>query len=403
MNEPHDPLDQKWMKGFPPPQDRIIRYADGSYYAWPQLRWSFNHIEELVPTRTVWRGAGACHALAVNSQSFADLSIETHDGERLSWQQMLERTCTDGLIVLHRDRIIYEDYFGACDPHTPHIIQSCNKSFVGTVAECLIEEGRLDPEALVPAIVEELAESAWADATVRQVMDMLISMSFKEDYLDPGSEIWRFLRATGISPPKQGEKVESVADVLPRIRKDSTHGAAFAYREPNIFVLGWIVRRVGGENLGTQVSRRIWQHIGAEHDAYYMLDSSGAETTCGVTLRDFARFGAMICNGGRVNEAQVIPEPVIASIMAGGDPALFARAGLKTLSGWSYRSQWWIRHFDDRVCPVARGAHGQLLYIDPANELVIARFGSARQPPSSLLDGVLWPTVDAITERLCGA
>lgn len=73
---------------------------------------------------------------------------------------------------------------------------------------------------------------------------------------------------------------------------------------------------------------------------------------------------------------------------------------LRDAAGWSYRSQWWYRHIDERVCPVARGAHGQVLYVDPANDLVIARFGSSPQAPSALLDHILIPTIDAITSEI---
>ena len=54
----------------------------------------------------------------------------------------------------------------------------------------------------------------------------------------------------------------------------------------------------------------------------------------------------------------------------------------------------------DRNCAVARGAHGQVLYVDPANELVIGRFGSAPKAPSTLLDDIFLPMLDVITDRL---
>ena len=233
---------------------------------------------------------------------------------------------------------------------------------------------------------------------------MLISMDFFEDYLDPTSEIWRFHRATGMSPPQSNENTdeayEVVADVLPRIKKNKDHGDTFAYREPNIFVLGWVVRRAGGQDIATQLSERIWQHIGAEHDGYYMIDGSGAESSSGFTLRDFARFGELVRVGGRINDKQLIPTAVIDKVFQGGNPEHFAKAGMETLPGWSYKSQWWMRHVDGRVCAVARGAHGQVLYIDPENDLVVARTGSSPKAPSTQIDDVFLPTLDEITRRV---
>ena len=153
------------------------------------------------------------------------------------------------------------------------------------------------------------------------------------------------------------------------------------------------------------MSEKIWQHIGAERDGYYMLDDAGSETTCSTTLRDLVRFGELMRLQGKVGDKQLLPQRAIDSIFAGGDLTKFARGQpsnpkVPTLKNWSYRSQWWVRHLQDRICPVARGAHGQVLYIDPANELVIARFGSNKQSQSSALDHIMRPINDLITERV---
>lgn len=390
-----------WMRGFPPAKDQIVRFNDGSYYSWPQMRWSFSNIQQLVPTKSFWRGADAAAKLKLGATlDFTNTIVSSSTGKDYAWEDALSSTCTDGIAVLHAGELVYEQYFGACTANKPHILQSANKSFVGTIAECLVHDGKLDEQALVGDLIPELAQSAWQDATVRQVMDMQINMAFHEDYADPKSEIWKFLKAMGMAPSRPGDARESIDDVLPRIKSGGLHGGTFAYREPNIFVLGWLVRRAGGADLATQVSERIWQQLGAEHDGYYMIDDAGSETTCCTTLRDFLRFGELMRLNGVRDGKQVVPKSVVDSIFAGGDQEVFARAEMPNLEGWSYRSQWWVRHIDHRICPVARGAHGQMLYIDVANDLVIARFGSNKEAPSAVLDHIMWPMVDLITERV---
>lgn len=394
-----DPVGREWMAGFPPTADKIVRFTDGTYYSWPQMRWSFSHMEQLVPTKTVWRGASASREIPRAPQRFDHLDIKLADRTSLSWADMLSTTHTDSFAVMHQGKLVYEEYFGESGPHIRHALMSCNKSMVGIIAECLIHQGVLDDGALVPTIVPELADTAWGDATVRQVLDMVIAMHFYENYLDPDSDVWKFMQSTGMTP-EASDSPATIADYLPTVKKEGTHGEAFAYREPNIFVLGWIVRRVAGQDLTSLASELVWQHIGAEHDWLYMVDASGAETTAMATLRDFIRFGELIGNRGRLDDIQVLPPEAIDSIVAGGDQDVFARAGFETLPDWSYRSQWWIRHIDGRTCPSARGAHGQLLYIDPTNDLVIVRFGSSPDAPSSLLDHIFWPTIDAICLEL---
>ena len=53
-----DPDAMGWMVGSPPPPDKQIRFSDGSWLRFPQMRWAFSHIRQLVPTSVVRRGEG---------------------------------------------------------------------------------------------------------------------------------------------------------------------------------------------------------------------------------------------------------------------------------------------------------------------------------------------------------
>ena len=390
--------DAKFMQGFPPPRNMRVRFADGSFLRWPQLRWSLSHMEQLVPTRPVWRGPGAAGPLPLEDAGLARLELSLAGGSRASLSRVLQRCCTDGFGVLHRGELVCEIYDARGAPHRRHLVQSCAKSFAGLMAEMLIAEGCLDDDLPVTDILPELGESAWARATLRHVLDMQVAMDFAEDYTDPHAQIWDYLRAAGMVPTPPGAALEGVADYLPRIAPAGPHGQIFAYREPNINVLTWLLMRRTGEHLNKLFSRLIWQHIGAEHDAYYMVDPNGFCTSAGCTLRDFLRFGEALRTGlgGRIG-----PD-VQGTVFAGGDRDSFAAAGLPTMPGWSYRSMFWVRHVAGRACPVARGAYGQLLYIDPENDLVIARLASARQPAGYFHDDLILPLIDQITAHLAG-
>src|SRR5512140_69152 len=156
-----DPVRLGWMQGAPPPADKLIRYADLSFFRFPQTRWSFAHMQQFVPTANVWRGEGKVAALPRAANY------------------------TDAIVVLHRGRIVYERYVGVMTPHTQHIAMSVTKSFVGTLGEMLIAEGKLDAGARVSRYVPELEGSAFADATVRQVLDMTTGLAYSENYADP--------------------------------------------------------------------------------------------------------------------------------------------------------------------------------------------------------------------------
>ncbi len=180
-----DPVANSVMQGFPPPADKTVRFNDGSSGKFPGTRWAFSHIRELGPTANVWRGEGPVAQLPRAERDLDKIPVTTLDGKQITFGDMPALTYADGLLVLHKGKIIYEKYFGAGDAYRPHIAFSVTKSFVGTLAATLAAQGKLDPEALVVKYVPELKDSAYGDATVRQVMDMTIGVKYSENYTDP--------------------------------------------------------------------------------------------------------------------------------------------------------------------------------------------------------------------------
>ena len=139
-----------WPRPRPPPAaDKQITFDNPVGGVYPRTRWSYSHIRETVPTANVWRGNQAPSKLPVALRNLDNLSFQSLQGETLSFDQMLERTYTDGILVLHKGQIVYERYFGALTPERPHIGMSLTKSFVGTLAATLAHEGVIDPNALV--------------------------------------------------------------------------------------------------------------------------------------------------------------------------------------------------------------------------------------------------------------
>ena len=54
-----DPREMGWMKGAPPPPDKLITQPDSNYFSFPKLRWSVCHLREFLPTEEISRGLGA--------------------------------------------------------------------------------------------------------------------------------------------------------------------------------------------------------------------------------------------------------------------------------------------------------------------------------------------------------
>jgi hypothetical protein len=403
-----DPVRMGWMVGSPPPPDKLIRFADNSFTRFPRTRWSYSNMRQLLPTRVVARADCPVRALPrdergdLDGVSFAPLG----GGNSLTWAESLLENYTDGILILHRGRIVYERYFGVFGAHTPHIAYSVTKSFVATMAATLVHEGTLDEQAMVSQYLPELASGGYADATVRQLLDMTTGLRYDEDYTVQSSSVWQFGRAGGFRPRPAGyQGPESLYEFIATIAKETAHGERFAYKTVNTDTLAWVMSRVTGRSTSDLMRERLWSKLGVEEDGYFTIDQTGVEFAGGgfnLTLRDMARFGEMMRLGGRFNDQQIVPAAVVDDIRRGGNRAHFALAGYALLPGWSYRNMWWVSH-NEHGAFTARGIHGQAIYIDPAAEMVIARFASHPLAANVNLDPMSLPVYHAIAKHLMRA
>lgn len=400
-----DPVTLGWMRGAPPPADKLVRHADMTHMAFPRTRWAFAHQRQLMPTTRVWRGAAGPGTLPQALRQDLDAVRFTPMGasQAMTWSESLQANFTDAIVVLHQGRVVYERYFGVMAPHAVHIAMSVTKSYTGTLAAMLVHEGALDELAPVTRYVPELAHSAFAHATVRQVMDMVTNLRYSEDYTDPNADIQHFIRAIGLLPRAADYSGPvTTCQFLQTVAAAGPHGQAFTYKTVNTDVLGWMLRRVTGQSLGELLSERIWQKIGAQEDASLIVDSEGTEFAGGglsATVRDMARFGETMRLGGHFNGQQIVPTAVVEDIQRGADPTHFVSAGFHTLPGASYRSMWWVTHNADGAY-MARGVHGQGIYINPKAEVVIARFASHPMAGNVHLDPTTLPAYQSLCDHL---
>jgi CubicO group peptidase (beta-lactamase class C family) len=400
-----DPVKMGWMVGAPPPPDKLILFSDATMHRFPQTRWSFANFRRFMPSSNIWRGEGGAAPLPraeredIDAVTFQPLGRTT----TMTWADSLQANYTDAIVVLHKGSIVYERYFGVMNPHATHIAMSVTKSFFGTLGAMLVAEGKLDDKALVSTYIPELKDTAYGDATVRQVMDMTIGVKYSENYADPKAEIWDHVRAGGVLPRPPGYAgPTSFYGFLKTLKKEGEHGQAFAYKTVNSDVLGWLVRRVSGQSVGDLLSERIWQKLGMEQDAYMLIDSEGTEFAGGglnLTVRDMARFGEMMRLGGNYNGQQIVPKAVVDDIRKGGKTSDFEKAGYATLPGWSYRDMWWVSN-NEHGAFMARGIHGQSIYIDPKAEMVIARFASHPLAANGNNDPTTLPAFHALGRHL---
>ena len=394
------------MEGFPPAADKLVMQPDSNFFSFPKLRWTVCHFRELLPTEQVSRGIGApvpleydLDEMAIDALTFRPMGSQ----EAMTWEESLAANYTDGMLIIHNGRIVYERYFGCLDEKGKHGAMSMTKSMTGLLAEILVAEGSLDDTQLVTSVVPELADSAFGDATIRQVMDMTTGLAYSEDYSDPKADIWVYSRAASPLPkPADYSGPDGYVEYLQTVKPEGNHGEAFHYKTINTDALGWIISRVSGREFTELLSDRIWTQIGAEQDAYVTVDGKGTPFAGGgmsAGLRDLGRIGLLMLNEGEINGRRLFPSGVVSGIRKGGDKEAFDKAGYKTLKGGSYRGMWWLFH-NHHDAFAARGVHGQTIYVDPTADMVLVRLASFPTAKNAAIDPTSLPAYQAVAEYL---
>jgi CubicO group peptidase (beta-lactamase class C family) len=365
------------MQGFPPPPDK--RPSLDNWDLPPFNRWSFQHVRELLPTAPVRRGAQV-RGLPRAEQSLDELTVAGLDGVPTPLAALLRQTYTDGFLVLHRGRVVYERFFNDMSEGSLHLSQSVGKSFVSTLVGQLWGQGLLDLERPVQHYIPELARSGYRDALLWQVLDMRSGVKFnEEDYADTDAEIGKLDRSSGWKPLR-AEDPASVLDLVLELKRERPHGGPFVYRSIETEVLGWLVARVAGERLVDFMGRELWAPMGAAHDADFTVDRAGTPLASGglnAALSDYARFGQLFLEEGAAEGRQVVPAAWVAQCGRGDTAAFAANYGARFVDcpNAAYSRQWWALA-PDRRRQVGLGIFGQMLWIDPVDQLVVAKLST---------------------------
>jgi hypothetical protein len=231
------------MEGVPPPSERLITQPDSDYFSFPKLRWSVCHLREFLPTEEISRGLGAPVPLdylapaefaderqAIDALTFTPMNSD----EEMTWEESLYANYTDGMLIVHQGRVVYERYFGCLDEDGKHAAMSMTKSVTGLLAEIMVAEGTLDDTALVRDIIPEIGDSAFATASVREVMDMTTGVRYSEDYSDPNADIWLYSAAASPLPkPEDYAGPDGYWEYLQQVRPEGHHGDQFHYKTIN--------------------------------------------------------------------------------------------------------------------------------------------------------------------------
>ena len=295
------------------------------------------------------------------------------EGEKLSLQEGIAHFHTDGLLILHDGKVLFEQYWNGNTKDSKHISFSVAKSYLSALVGIAFDENLINSmDDTVEKYLPEFKGTGYEGVTIKNLLQMSSGIAFNEDYADPNSDINKFGRATA-----KGMSFKEFAMGLKNGREQGTYNH---YVSLDSQVLALIVEAVTNMPLRDYLYKKIWSKIGTESDAYYITDNSGADMALGglnATLRDYAKFGYLYLNNGSWMGEQIVPRQWVIDSHTPDAPHLMPDAGEKDLSSneWGYGYQWWVPG-NPITDYTAHGIFNQFIYVDPESNVVIAKTSS---------------------------
>ena len=321
---------------------------------------NFRRSDQIFAAHTIHHGA-TVRALPRAPVQIDPVVPQSEGLPAVSVAELMEAERITGIIAVKDGEIILERYAFGRGPEDRWLSMSVAKSVTSTLIGVAVRDGLIhsidDP---VVRYIPELKGTAFDGVTIRHLMTMSSGVRWKEDYVDLTSDI----ALAGGEEMVGG--VPPLVAYAKRLDREAKPGTRRKYQTIDADLLGIVLSRaLKGRTLADYISEKIWQPFGMEADATWLVDKAGIERggcCLSITLRDYARLGMFMDEGGRAGGVDVLadgwihdawtPQPL--------DPN-------KYTVGYGY--YWQIRQDGGYE---AVGAYGQSVTIYPKEHLVIA-------------------------------
>ena len=358
-------------------------------YRVPFFVGAFSHFDQFFESRTVRRAATPSRLTRASAEPALRYDYQT---ETLTLDDYLARNPTTGLLIARGDTILVERYQYARNDRHRFTSFSMAKTVTAMLIGVAIAEGHIrSVDDLAAAYVPALADTEYGRTSLRHLLQMSSGVHFSENY-SGADDASRLFIETVFQDGAGG--VEAVKRYNER---DWPSGTLFSYASVETQVLGLVLRSAVGRPVADYLHEKIWEPMGAEADATWLIDRTGQEVTfccLNAVLRDYARLGLLLAHDGSWRGRQLIPAAWIGDATRVRDDQPHLRPGTaRRFIGYGY--QVWILPGERRMFALL-GVYGQAIFVDPASRLVMVHTAAYKQPADSNVEAfALWRGVVA--------
>lgn len=342
---------------------------ESTYARVPFLVGSFSNLDRIFTGQLI---RGTTTASPLHRAPFEPAIRYEHGGEVRTLRDYLARHPVTGFLVARGDTILVERYQYARDDRHRFTSWSMAKTITAMLIGIAVAERHIRSlDDVAAAYVPALAGTEYGRTPLKHVLQMSSGVSFAEQGAELGSLVFDTLHQFSRG---------GVDTVTPYNVRVQPSGTTFSYSSADAQVLGLVLRSAVGRPLAEYLQEKLWSPMGAEADASWLIDGSGQEMAfccINAVLRDFARLGLLLAHEGHWRGRQIIPAGWIATATRVRDDEPHLRPGTAhPIAGYGY--QVWILP-GERWMFALLGRHGQAIFVDPANRLVMVHTAVRRQ------------------------
>lgn len=276
-------------------------------------------------------------------------------------ESYIQKNRIGGVIVVKDGKIQLEAYGEGVDQNTLWTSYSVAKSISSLLVGVALEDGFIESlDDRLDKYINEFEGYDYGKVSVRQLLTMTSGIEWNEDYVDPNSDVAQMYQA-----PCEGEEAH-ILTYMKDLKAAHEPGTKWNYSTGETDLVGILIQKATGTSMAEYLSEKIWKPFGMQQCGYWLADECSDMNIGGsglsASLRDYARLGMLMLNEGKINGESIVAD----EWMQDATKLLYQTND----QGGGYGYLWW-RNPDGSYA--AHGIFGQLLYINPAENLVIAQ------------------------------
>ena len=312
------------------------------------------HAREGVPDRDYWPTEG--WRTAEPAERGLDPALLEEAGRRVATEWPL----ISSLVVVQGGYVVHEQYTGDLPPDEPIMTWSVTKSVTNVavgiaVREELISDLDQTLGELIPDRIPAGADPRVADISIRHLLTMTAG--------------WAWDSQVNFARTAETDDL----DLMLTRQMACDPGDCFEYDSGASNVLAYVVQALSGELMVDYLQPRLFDPLGIAPPEWVVTEDGANRGGGGIylTARDMAKIGYLYLNEGVWDGQRIVGRGWVersTTRQSSGDSHLSGA----NIGGGPYGYHWWVDEVAGKPAFAALGYGGQILYVVPDLDLVVA-------------------------------